>query len=85
MSVDIVLCMPVSWGLPPVVEAAKQHCSKCRSEVWVAPSSEKVLARAESAAIVCLDCVNQLRGEFELEPVTPEQIAEIRRHFAEQN
>lgn len=54
-------------------------CAMCAAEVWIAPSGQKMLVPENN--IVCVPCgVGMAKTEADprLEPVKPEQLAELR-------
>jgi hypothetical protein len=86
-----VLCTPVAWkGMPVVAGCTRRTCRVCGQEVWVSPAT---LTRAEAhpagCRFLCMGCAAaelQKAGEdLSVLPVTPEQLAEMRRFIAGRN
>jgi hypothetical protein len=86
-----VLCTPVGWrGMPVVAGCTRKNCRRCGQEVWVSPAT---LARAEAhpagCRFLCMACaaveLREAGEDLSVLPVTPEQLAEVRRYFAGQN
>jgi hypothetical protein len=86
-----VVCTPVAWKTAPVVAGcSRRGCHRCGQEVWVSPATR---ARAEEHPaghrFLCLPCaarsMSDAGQDLTVLPVTPEQLAELRRFVAGQN
>lgn len=81
----LLVCMPVK-GTPltqVIAGAKKSHCMKCGCEVWLAPSSLTIHPNDPRICLPCLPTIAE--GDVIQVRVTPEQVAEVRKHFAGMN
>lgn len=61
-----------------VAGAAKTKCQKCQYEVWIAPSSVKILLKMK-AKVMCDQCYNpKADPHTDILPLNNEQIGEIK-------
>lgn len=61
----------------------KAKCSDCQREVWIAPSSQKIL-KQDGARLICVECAGERMAndtEVEVNAPTPEQKREIIEHL----
>jgi hypothetical protein len=75
---EYLLCLPVSRWPNPRVESVRECCSKCRTQVWRALSSDP------GPEILCLDCGQELAQtgeEMIFMPPTPKQVEAIKRYY----
>ena len=82
-----IVCMPI-LGTQHVPFSRPARCSRCHTGVWVAPSSQELLAVAGALArTVCPRCAVTL---MEKDPaptlaVIPGQLEELRDHLNKEN
>lgn len=53
---DIIVVVPLKWGLQPLERSVKGECSRCHTEVWVSPLSQVVQLALPGVQLVCVDC-----------------------------
>ena len=76
-----IICNPTDGYAPSVPRCTRDHCGVCAAEVWVAPSSRAIIARAGWGTFLCTDCapgVLATEADAVIEPPQPEQLRELR-------
>jgi hypothetical protein len=64
----------------PVARSARDRCSVCRAEVWVAPSGV-VLRLRYRARVICVPCALERAEEgVRIQPLTLQQRREVAAH-----
>ena len=80
-----VMCMPVSYKGYVVPGSIQVKCQRCSQLVWLAPSSQQIVAGDSNTKIWCPACaLTQIEKEgggiAELTPKQMEEIAEYRKN-----
>jgi len=76
----IVMCLPVEGdpGRYIVPGSVQYNCNDCDTEVWVAPSGQRLI-RERGATIVCMNCAQvRLDKEPGTLEITGDQVEEIK-------
>lgn len=77
---DVVIVCGLATG-PSVVGSVRRRCSKCRAEIWVAPSTLRRFG-TDLPPLMCTTCVGEgLVGhdEVKVAPITADQLEELRQ------
>lgn len=78
-----IFCSPTATHAPNIAGCIRGRCGICSEEVWVAPSSLRMMARNPKLQLMCMDCMPGIvatHGGGRLQMPTPEQIAELREN-----
>ena len=79
-----LLCQPALPRERPGIQGSiLRECAECRTAVWVAPTGQKI-EKEKNAILICVPCgLKRLEKDKDskIEPVTPEQIEEIKKEL----
>jgi hypothetical protein len=78
-----LVCMRVQdMGCDPAEGSIAMNCDLCNAEIWVARSSQIMLASGEPYRRICLNCASE-RADFKKPESTAEEIARLRAQAEE--